>query len=424
MFKDHSWKNKVNSHLNGIKSNLYIGIMSGTSVDGIDVVLSKIQHNSTVLVGGTSCSFDESLRTEILLLCQTARCELITLGQLEVKLTKSYAKAVQQLLANYQLEPCQIRAIGCHGQTVLHHPFGDHPFSMQLVNANVLAAETGITCVTGFRGMDIAFQGQGAPLVPMFHQSLFENTVPSANSDPSKNRVLLNLGGIANLTLISEKVLKGFDTGPCNTLLDSWMQTKCSQPYDKNGELALSGKVNKSLLSILLADHYFSQPHPKSTGREYFNLAWFNQKLEQFESIHSQSLSHPLSNADIMATLVQLSAVSITNELNQALSQEKSRELNQELKQQASGSLLVFGGGTQNIALMNALSRLLPLWHIETTDSIGIESQYMEALAFAWLSYRCITGQVANAPSVTGATQATILGQITQVTRQKLVLGE
>ncbi|WP_254849597.1 anhydro-N-acetylmuramic acid kinase [Thalassotalea sp. PP2-459] len=400
----------MESGTNTNKANLYIGIMSGTSVDGIDVVLAKIADNRSELIGGYSCDFDASIRTEILTVCQNTHYSIEALGQLEVKLAKSYAKAVQQLLANYHIERSQVRAIGCHGQTVLHNPFGEHPFSMQLVNANVLAAETGITCVTDFRGMDLAFRGQGAPLVPMFHQSLFESSTDS--SDFSVNTALLNLGGIANLTLINQDLLTGFDTGPSNILLDSWMQTKFSQPYDEDGKVSLSGQVNKPLLATLLADDYFSLPHPKSTGREYFNLAWLNQKLEQ------HSLSCKISDADIMATLVELTAISVTNELNQAINVESNPEF------QSSGNLLVFGGGTKNIALMRAISRLLPLWNIETTESIGIESQYMEALAFAWLGYRCITGQVANAPSVTGALQATILGQITQVSGHQLVLGE
>ncbi|WP_286233966.1 anhydro-N-acetylmuramic acid kinase [Thalassotalea sediminis] len=400
----------MENDINTNKANLYIGIMSGTSVDGIDVVLAKIANNKSALIGGFSCDFDESIRSEVLALCQNTQCNLEALGQLEVKLAKSYAKAVQQLLTNYQIERSQVRAIGCHGQTVLHNPFGDNPFSMQLVNANVLAAETGITCVTDFRGMDIAFKGQGAPLVPMFHQSLFESSTHS--SEFTANTALLNLGGIANLTLINQDTLTGFDTGPSNILLDSWMQTKFSQPYDEDGKVSLSGQVNKPLLATLLADNYFSLPHPKSTGREYFNLAWLTQKLEQYS--HSSNIS----DADIMATLVELTATSVTNELNKALNVKSNPDF------QPSGNLLVFGGGTKNTALMNAISRLLPLWHIKTTDSIGIESQYMEALAFAWLGYRCITGQVANAPSVTGAEQATILGQITQVSCHQLVLGE
>lgn len=405
----------MENDINTNKADLYIGIMSGTSVDGIDVVLAKIVNNKSALIGGFSCDFDESIRAEVLTLCQSTHYNLEALGQLEVKLAKSYAKAVQQLLANYHIDRSQVRAIGCHGQTVLHNPFGDNPFSMQLVNANVLAAETGITCVTDFRGMDIAFKGQGAPLVPMFHQSLFESSTHS--SDFLANTALLNLGGIANLTLINQDTLTGFDTGPSNILLDSWMQAKFSQPYDDDGKISLSGQVNKPLLATLLADDYFALPHPKSTGREYFNLAWLNQKLEQ------HSLSCKISDADIMATLVQLTAESIANELNNALN-HKVKEASDHEECQSTGNLLVFGGGTNNAALMTAISRLLPFWHIKTTDSIGIDSQYMEALAFAWLGYRCITGQVANAPSVTGAEQATILGQITQVSGHQLVLGE
>jgi len=376
------------------KPNLYIGIMSGTSVDGIDVVLTKIVNNNSQFIAGLSLPFNDSNREDILKLCQSAHCDLKQLGQIEVKLARNYAQAVNQLILEQQIERSQIRAIGCHGQTVLHHPFGQTPFSMQLVNANVLAAETGVTCVTDFRGMDIAFQGQGAPLVPKFHQSLFKTP------DNDASIVLLNLGGIANLSIITSTQLTGFDTGPSNILLDSWMQYKLSQPYDKNGEFSASGQVNQKLLAELLSDVYFSLPAPKSTGREYFNLTWLQAKLAQLEFI--------ISDIDIMATLVQLTAISIANAL----------------AKHSSGTLYVFGGGTQNKHLMDSLSKLLPQWQVNTTESIGIESQYMEAMAFAWLGYRCIISQSGNSPSVTGATQEVIMGQITQAIGHKLILDE
>ena len=380
------------------KPKLYIGIMSGTSVDGIDVVLTKINDNNSQFIAGLSCPFEQTLRNHILELCQTAHCDLQTLGQLTVKLSQHYAQAVQQLVTTHQIDKSQVRAIGCHGQTVLHHPFGQTPFSMQLVNAHVLAAETGITCITDFRGMDIALQGQGAPLVPMFHQSLFKDT----DDNP---KLLLNLGGIANLSIITASQLSGFDTGPSNILLDSWMQYKFGKAYDKNGQLSATGQVNKKLLALLLNDPYFSRPVPKSTGREYFNLAWFKAKLAQ--------VNVTISDADIMATLVQLTVISIVDALNQRIDVTLNAH-----------TLYVFGGGCQNHHLMVSLKKLLPHWQVDTTDSIAINSQYMEAMAFAWLGYRCITGQPGNSPSVTGATQQVIMGQITQVIGHKLILGE
>jgi len=381
-----------------VKPKLYIGIMSGTSVDGIDVVLTKINNNNSQFIAGLSYPFEQTLRDDILELCQTAHCDLQTLGQVTVKLSQHYAQAVQQLVTTHQIDKSQVRAIGCHGQTVLHHPFGQTPFSMQLVNAHVLAAETGITCITDFRGMDIAFQGQGAPLVPMFHQSLFKGT----DDHP---KVLLNLGGIANLSIITPAQLTGFDTGPSNILLDSWMQYKFGEAYDKNGQLSASGQVNKKLLALLLNDPYFFRPVPKSTGREYFNLAWLKAKLTQVE--------FTISEADIMATLVQLTVVSIVDALNQCVDEKLNVQ-----------TLYVFGGGCQNNHLMDSLNKLLPHWQVDTTESIAINSQYMEAMAFAWLGYRCITGQPGNSPSVTGATQEVIMGQITQVIGHQLILGE
>lgn len=380
--------------MNFSKPNVYIGIMSGTSVDGIDVVLTEIINNKTRFIAGVSYPFNETLRQDILTLCRNAQCSLIALGQIQVKLAQNYAQAVQQLMTEQQIKPHQIRAIGCHGQTVLHHPTGSAPFSMQLVNANVLAAETSITCITDFRGMDIAFGGQGAPLIPKFHQSLF------GSLETNTPVVLLNLGGIANLTIINSQQLTGYDTGPSNILLDSWIQAKLNKPFDRNGELSASGVIHEKLLSILLADNYFSLPAPKSTGREYFNLMWLESILEQ----HQLSLS----NADIMATLTHFSAVTITNEL----------------KKLTAGSLYVFGGGTQNIHLMRAITEQLPHWQISSSEDIGIESQFMEAMAFSWLGYRCITGQTGNEPNVTGATNAIVMGQITQAPNHHLILGE
>lgn len=364
----------------------YIGIMSGTSLDGIDVALVAMPNNTISLLGALEMPFEPKLRRDILALCQTQTIALRDFGQLCVRLSLAYAKAVNQLLAQHQLNGNDICAIGCHGQTVYHLPGGPYPFSMQLINASVLATETGITTISDFRSMDLALGGQGAPLVPPFHRQLFEHLQQQYSA-----LVLLNIGGIANVSILSGQPLVGFDTGPGNVLMDLWLQQQNpEQLFDHNGELAAKGQVCDALLADCLADPYFALTAPKSTGRELFNFNWLQQKL-----IHYPALCFE----DVLATLSQLTATSIS----------------QSLTHLSPGLLLICGGGAKNSHLLHNIQALLPNWQIELTTNFGVDGDFMEAMAFAWLAKQCLERQNGNDMLVTGASRNEILGQICQL---------
>ncbi|WP_019029638.1 anhydro-N-acetylmuramic acid kinase [Colwellia piezophila] len=370
------------------EQQLYLGIMSGTSVDGIDVALININSEAdkckTEFLLGEEFEFEQDLRTKILSLCQTQMTSLQALGELTTQLSLAYADAVNLFIIKNQLNAKHIIAVGCHGQTVFHQPTGQYPFSMQLVNASVITANTGITTVTDFRSMDIALAGQGAPLVPIFHQDLL-------TLKDDRAQVFLNIGGIANISIVNPKPLSGFDTGPGNVLLDLWIAKIQGCRYDENGAFAASGQCNEALLSCLLSEKYFTLPPPKSSGRELFNLDWLQQKLSEF--------TQPIGDADIMATLVQLTCKPIVDAIEHF----------------APGQLLVCGGGAKNGGIMQALQQALPQWQVCSTDEVGISGDFIEAMAFAWLAYRCMNGLPGNDPQVTGATRSEICGSVTRV---------
>lgn len=365
-----------------MQHSLYIGVMSGTSLDGVDIALVDISNNNISLIASECYAIPEDLKLALLTLCEKKYSSLEKLGQIDHQLGKLYATTINDFIQKYQIK--DVIAIGCHGQTVFHSPNGEYPFTMQIGDSNIIAAKTGITTVADFRRKDMAFGGQGAPLVPAFHQSIF------ATDD--KNRIVLNIGGISNITvLIPNQPVIGFDTGPGNVLLDSWIMEKQSQPYDKDGNWAKTGKVNESLLNEFFDESYFALPYPKSTGRELFNLSWLKQKLVKYD----------LPPQDIQATLVELTAKSIVDQL-----------INLSHLNNLPCELLVCGGGARNVLIMERLAKLLPNWQIMTTDKLGISSDYMEAMAFAWLAYCRINNLTSNLPSVTGATQSVSLGVI------------
>ena len=285
------------------------------------------------------------------------------------------------LLAQEKLRPRDIVAIGCHGQTVWHEPTGAAPHTLQIGDNNQIVARTGITVVGDFRRRDIALGGQGAPLVPAFHQALLAH--------PTERRMVLNIGGIANLSLlIPGQPVRGYDTGPGNMLMDAWIWRQCGKPYDKDAQWASEGKVIIPLLQNMLSDPYFSAPAPKSTGREYFNYGWIERHLSAFPG---------LAPRDIQATLAELTAVTISEQVLLSGGCER---------------LMVCGGGSRNPLLMARLAGLLPGTEVTSTDEAGISGDDMEALAFAWLAWRTLAGLPGNLPSVTGATESSILGAI------------
>ncbi|SLK14865.1 anhydro-N-acetylmuramic acid kinase [Enterobacter sp. NFR05] len=364
-----------------MKSGRYIGVMSGTSLDGVDVVLAAIDDKMVAQQASLTWPMPIALKEAVLSICQGQPLTLSQLGQLDTRLGKLFAEAVLALMAQEQLSAKDIVAIGCHGQTIWHEPTGDAPHTLQIGDNNQIAALTGVTVVGDFRRRDIALGGQGAPLVPAFHHALLPH--------PIERRIVLNIGGIANISLLfPDKPVRGYDTGPGNMLMDAWIWRQLGKPYDKDAQWASGGKVVLPLLQNMLSDPYFAAPAPKSTGREYFNYGWLERQLAIFPALDPR---------DVETTLVELTAVTISEQVLLCGGCER---------------LLVCGGGSRNPLLMARLSALLPGTEVTTTDEAGISGDDMEALAFAWLAWRTLAGLPGNLPSVTGASQASVLGAI------------
>ena len=351
--------------------------MSGTSLDGIDAALVDFFH-SPVLIETAFTAFDSTRRTNLLALSAPGENELHRGAVLANQLTCSYAKIVNQLLDQTGTPPSKVCAIGCHGQTVRHCP--QDGYSIQLVNGALLAELTGITVVTDFRSRDIAAGGQGAPLVPAFHQAVFTH--------PHFHRLIINIGGIANITsLLANGEVTGFDCGPGNILMNAWCHQYTGMAYDHNGNWAKSGSLIPRLLEKMLATPYLIQNPPKSTGRELFNLDWLVTFLSGSE--------HP---ADVQATLLKFTAETIGHAIMTWYP--------------TADELYLCGGGAHNTELITMLRKTLPQHKIELTDALGISADWVEACAFAWLAQRTIEGLPGNLPAVTGASSTKILGAI------------
>jgi anhydro-N-acetylmuramic acid kinase len=358
---------------------LYLGLMSGTSLDGLDIALIE-QSEKTTLLATHYLPMPEELRAELLALCAPGPDELARAAMAEQQWVRLAAQGMQTLLQQQELSPTSIRAIGSHGQTIRHEPA--RGFSIQIGNPALLAELTGICVVSDFRRRDVAAGGQGAPLVPAFHEALF--------GEQHSCRAVLNLGGFSNLSLLApDQPVRGFDCGPGNVLMDAWIQRQRGDRYDREGAWAASGKVQPELLEALLGDPFFKTQGPKSTGRELFNLDWLDQHLGK---------QLRLAEADVQATLLELTAISITKAL---LSAQHDTE-----------ELLVCGGGAHNRTLMTRLTALLPGCAVNSTQSHGVPADWVEAMAFAWLAHCCLEGIPANRPSVTGARGLRVLGAI------------
>ncbi|WP_439240563.1 anhydro-N-acetylmuramic acid kinase [Lonepinella sp. BR2474] len=362
----------------------YIGIMSGTSLDGVDLALMDFGQSPPKTVACDFVPMPEKIRQKITALVQSGKTSLQEFGELDHLLGKLYADSVNQFLLKVRLKPDEIIAIGCHGQTVWHSPNLAYPFTMQIGDMNLVATQTGITTVADFRRKDMAVGGQGAPLVPAFHQAML--------SDPNTFRVILNIGGISNISVLNPSAETiGYDVGAGNTLLDCWIEKHLGKRYDKNGEWASSGEINQPLLADLLDEPFFQQAPPKSTGRELFNLAWLEKKLQKHTALLPQ---------DVQRTLLEFTVQGVVNEL---------------LKLDLQGlpcELLVCGGGAKNPLIMQRLQASLPQWRVAKTNVVGFDVDYMEAAAFAWLAYQRIHNLPSNLPAVTGAKSAVSLGVI------------
>jgi len=360
----------------------YIGLMSGTSMDGIDAVLVMMDGDELRVEAAISHPWPNA--RELHELCTPSDNEIDRMGVADNLVAREFATATHALLAKAGLTPKDIRAIGSHGQTIRHRP--QLGFTLQIGNAALLAALTGIDVIADFRTMDMALGGQGAPLVPAFHQALF--------AKPGALRVVLNLGGIANISVLPGNAggVYGFDTGPANTLLDGWYRRH--QPdggnYDAGGQWAASGQLIPALLEKLLAHPYFSAPAPKSTGREMFTLAWLDGEL-------AGSTYAPM---DVQRTLQALTCHSIARQLP-ALDEAQSRP-----------ELFVCGGGAHNAPLLSELASLLPTWRIASTFDLGLAPDWVEGAAFAWLAERFIHRKPGNLPAVTGASRPAVLGAL------------
>ncbi len=358
----------------------YIGLMSGTSLDAIDAVLLDTSNQPFQLINTWEHPIPSNIQAEILALCLPGDNEIDRMGQLDNRIGRLFAQAVNQLLSQTKLPPEAIRAIGSHGQTIRHRPGFSESFTLQIGNPALITELTGITTVADFRRADMAAGGQGAPLAPAFHQAAFEAR--------GKNRVIVNIGGMANITVLENQQVQGFDTGPGNALLNSWARRHIRTAYDRNGAWAKQYSVNAQLLTQMLADPYFQQPPPKSTGRETFNDTWLNEQI--------QNSRLNLEPGVIQATLTALTAVSIANAIKQYSDFDE---------------VYVCGGGVHNAYLLELLSRELQT-DIHSTQQLGIDPDYVEAAAFAWFAHQALIRQPANLPSVTGASHPVILGGI------------
>ncbi len=358
--------------------------MSGTSLDGVDVALVQFPPGALpVLLHAHHLPYADTLRQAVLAVCQGQAVTLAAVGALDVQVARVYAQAVQALLQQAGVAAANVQAIGAHGQTVHHQPVGAERFSTQLGDPNTLAVATGITVVADFRRRDMALGGQGAPLAPGFHDRVLRH--------PSTPRVVLNAGGIANISvLVPGQPCLGYDTGPANLLLDAWAQQHLGQPFDADGAWAAQGRVHEGLLQVLWADPYFAAPPPKSTGREHFGLAWLQQALRT-------GAAERVAAVDVQRTLLELSAASVA----QAVARHAS-----------GGQLLVCGGGARNAFFMHRLAALHPQWQVTPSDHFGVPAQWMEAMAFASFAQCTLDGVAANAPAVTGASRPCVLGGI------------
>lgn len=365
---------------------LYIGLMSGTSADGLDAALVSFDGDNYELIDKLEGSLPANTKQQVTELAQSGPDEINRIAQLDISLAESFASSCLEILKRQQLKPKDIRAIGSHGQTIRHIPTSSekHGYTLQIGDPSRIAEITGITTVADFRRRDIAAGGQGAPLAPAFHQAAFQ--------DSRSTRFVVNIGGMANVSYLpptkdSDKDVIGFDTGPGNVLMDGWILAHKQVAYDKNGAWAESGEISERLLSKLMTHPFLQQPAPKSTGREAFNLDWLNQQL----------LGLNLEPQNVQASLLAFTAQSIADQLIQL---------------DDSAELYLCGGGAHNQALVRQLSQLLPGCSIHDTSKLGIDPDWVEAITFAWLARQCIHGLTGNLASVTGASGPRILGAI------------
>jgi anhydro-N-acetylmuramic acid kinase len=361
---------------------LFVGLISGTSADGIDAALVRFGAGQPQLLRARTFPLSNELRELVLRVSQAdALVHLDEFGELDTRVGLAFAAAAQALLEEAGVDAAQVRAIGSHGQTLRHRPSGDAPFTLQVGDANCIAEATGIDTVADYRRRDAAAGGQGAPLVPAFHAATLADAV--------EDRAVLNIGGIANLTLLPVNgAVRGFDTGPGNGLMDAWCLRHRGEPFDRAGAFAATGRCEDALLSRLLAEPWLSQPPPKSTGRDLFNLAWLEARLG----------AAAITPADAQATLARFTARTIADALRMELP--------------TCARVLVCGGGVHNPVLLRELAAMLPRVVVESTAEKGLNPDFVEAMAFAWLAREFLARRAGNLASVTGARGPRLLGAL------------
>ena len=370
---------------------LYIGLISGTSMDGIDAVLMRLNDDGQEMLASHEHPWPEELRKELRAIAAPGENEIERMGILDIQVANQFAKTAWELLKKARIPPEQVSAIGSHGQTIRHHPEGPAPFTLQIGDPNRIAETTGITVVADFRRRDMAAGGEGAPLAPAYHAALFRKE--------GETRIILNLGGIANVTILPadpDTAIGGFDTGPSNTLLDAWARAYLNRPYDESGAWASSGRVEEKLLTAMLEDPYFYKPAPKSTGPEYFHLGWLRHLLANYPALQQE---------DVQATLTALTVESIARAI--------------EAEAPGCRRLIVCGGGVHNDNLMRNLQARLAETVIESSAAHGIDPDHVEAAAFAWLARQTLENRPGNLPAVTGAAHPVILGGIYPANRSR-----
>ena len=361
----------------------FVGAISGTSIDGLDLALIKVRTDSIIIETAITVPFPENLRASLLKLATVSSTDIVRLGRTHTELGTFIGEQVAQFISISGYSSADIVAIGSHGQTIRHAPDGMFSFSFQIGDASRIAEITEIDTIADFRAADIAAGGQGAPLVPVLHDRLFRSN--------HVDRVIVNVGGISNVTFLPTKqtqTILGFDTGPGNALLDAWMQHHFDLRYDNHGELASSGSIIEQLLERLLSDPWLAIEPPKSTGTDHFNLHYVQEKVKSTESNPSPS--------DILATLTEFTAITLSRAITQWCSEN--------------GEIIVCGGGRLNKCLMGRLAHQLPNHVVQTCGALGIDGDAVEAATFGYLAYLFVNKQMGNIPAVTGANRARILG--------------
>jgi anhydro-N-acetylmuramic acid kinase len=367
------------------------GAMSGTSLDGVDVVLAafdgadgSLSDANVRVLAHVYTPYPVALREQVMAICHGQPLTLPQLGLIDLAIARKYVEAIRAGLQAAGLAPSQVAAVGVHGQTVYHQPLGADRFTMQIGDPNTIAVGTGVPVVADFRRRDMALGGQGAPLAPAFHDHWFRHA--------TRTRVVHNGGGIANITaMVPGHPTYGFDTGPANVLMDGWCTEKTGRPYDDKGRWAASGQVLEALLAVMLEEPYLQLPHPKSTGRELFHREWLQGCL-------ARSGQQQPADADVMRTLLQFTVRTVADAVGRG--------------GVAGGELFVCGGAAMNDFFMQCLADALPAWAVQSTAARGIAPDQVEAIAFASFARRTVLGLPGNLPSVTGASRPCVLGAV------------